>query len=196
VKRRLAREFTVLMSLLALAGCGLHSAGRGVATPLEDGDFRAATLSLREQAARCENGRPGREALLVRAMLELDLRNPAGSPDTAARLAAHYLQLPDATSAGVSAAESLYLLALDRGASAVQEPWRFPGVASRFSRCGAPPPEARLLRELPEHPGTPTLRELNEVHRELYWSQQQADSLKAELARIRKLLGQSGGGTR
>jgi hypothetical protein len=37
------------------------------------------------------------------------------------------------------------------------------------------------------------LRELNEVHRALYWSQQQTDSLKAELARIRKLLGQSGG---
>lgn len=161
--------------------------------PLEGGDFGAATAGLRQQAAACENGERGREAVLLRAMLELDLRNSGGSPDTAARLAARYLQLPDATPAGISAAESLYLLALDRGASTVEEPWELSGVAPRFSRCGSPAPKPGLLRQLPEHPGTPGLWELNEVHRELYLSRQQADSLRAELTRIRKLLGQSGG---
>lgn len=164
-----------------------------MAGPLHDGDFQAATAELRKQAAHCRNGERGREAVLLRATLELDLRNPAGSPDTAARLAARYLQLPDATPAGISAAESLYLLALDRGASSVDDPWSYPGVAPRFSHCGRSAPASSLLRELPAHPGTPSTRELNEVHRALYWSQQQADSLKAELARIRKLLRQSGG---
>lgn len=183
-----------LIALAALAGCAnLSGGGSGVAGPLEDGDFRAATDGLRRQAAACESGERGREAVLVRAMLELDLRNTGGSPDTAARLAAHYLQLPDATPAGISAAESVYLLALDRGASTVEDPWNFPGVSPRFSRCGSPSPEPGLLRELPVHPGTPGLRELNEVHRELYLSRRQVDSLQAELARIRKLLGQSGG---
>lgn len=193
MRRWLALRVALLTSLLAAAGCATHSGGSDVAGPLEGGDFQAATAGLRKQASRCESGVRGREAVLLRAMLELDLRNPAGSPDTAAWLAARYLQLPDATPAGVSAAESLYLLALDRGASSVDDPWSHDGVAPRFTHCHSSAPPPHMLRELPAHPGTPTLRELNEVHRALYWSQQQADSLKAELARIRKLLGQSGG---
>ena len=191
---RLNVRAAALLALSVLAGCSAHAGGgSGVAGPLEGGDFHAATTELRQQAAACKNGERGREAVLLRAMVELDLRNPGGSPDTAARLAARYLQLPDATPAGISMAESLYLLALDRGASSVEDPWAFRGVAPRFSRCGAPSPEPGLLRELPEHPGTPGLRELNEVHRALYLSKQQVDSLRSELARIRKLLGQSGG---
>jgi hypothetical protein len=196
VTGRVAGRALALIVLATLAGCGSHAGvGARAAGPLEDGDFQAATERLRQLAAACENGERGRESILVRAMLELDLRNPGGSPDTAARLAARYLQLPDATPDGVSAAESLYLLALDRGASTVEEPWAMRGVAPRFSHCRAPSSEPSQLRELPAHPGTPGLWELNEVHRELYLSKQQVDSLKAELARIRKLLGQ-GGGTR
>ena len=191
---RVKLRAAALFALSALGGCGTHAGGSsGIAGPMEDGDFQAATVQLRQQAAACRNGDRGREAVLVRAMLELDLRNAGGSPDTAARLAARYLQLPDATPVGISAAESLYLLALDRGASSVQDPWVYQGVAPRFSRCGAPSPEPGLLRELPEHPGTPGLWELNEVHRALYLSRQQVDSLRSELARIRRLLGQSGG---
>lgn len=194
MRRWLTQRAIALIAFLALAGCGpVSGGGPDVAGPLEGGDFRAAAAGLRKQAARCESGERGREAVLVWAMLELDLRNPAGSPDTAARLTARYLQLPDAKPAGISAAESLYLLALDRGASTVEDPWAFSAVAPRYGRCGHPSPEPVLVRELPAHPGTPSMREINEVHKALHLSRKQADSLRTELERIRKLLQQSSG---
>lgn len=176
--------------VLTLTGCGLISGGAGddsgLAAPLAAGDFKAATLELQRRAARCESGERGREAVLLWATLELDLRNPHGSPQTAARLAARYLQLLDAEPAGISTAESLYLLALDRGARPVGEPWDFGQVAPRFSECGEAPPGPGFVRSLPEHPGTPSWRQLR-------WSRAQADSLEAELERIRKLLQQGTG---
>lgn len=194
MRRWLTQRASALIAFLALAGCGpVSSGGPDVAGPLSGGDFEAATTDLRKQAARCESGERGREAVLVWATLELDMRNPAGSPDTAARLTAAYLQLPDATPAGISAAEALYLLALDRGASTVEDPWAFSGVAPRYSRCGQQSRHPVVVRELPAHPGTPSLREINEVHRALHLSRKQADSLRAELERIRKLLQQRSG---
>lgn len=183
------RRAPALIVLLTLAGCGLVSGGGddpNLAGPLAAGDFKAATLELKSLAARCENGERGREAVLLWTTLELDVRNPRGSAQTAAKLAARYLQLPDAEPAGISAAESLYLLALDRGARPVTDPWAFGQVAPRFSRCGEPSPEPNVLRRLPEHPGTPSWRALR-------WSRAQADSLESELERIRKLLQQGGG---
>lgn len=187
---RLGRLAPALVALLAVAGCGLRSGGSGgdanPVGPLAGGDFETATAVLKARAARCENGERGREAVLQWTAIELDLRNSRGSPTTAANLAARYLQLPDADPAGVSAAESLYLLALDRGATPVKDPWAFGLVAPRFSRCSDPSPEHRLMRELPQHPGTPSWRALR-------WSRAQTDSLETELERIRKLLQQGGG---
>ena len=60
-----------LFALSALGGCGTHAGGgSGVAGPMEDGDFQAATAQLRQQAAACKNGDRGREAVLVRADLD------------------------------------------------------------------------------------------------------------------------------
>lgn len=180
------RSAPILIAILTLAGCALFRAGgSGAAGPLAGGDFRMATAGLRERASRCESGERGREAILVWAAIELDARNAEGSPETAARLAAHYLQLPDAEPAGISLAESIYLLALDRGARPVENLRAFPELPRRFTQCGDARLEPALLRELPAHPGTPAWRALRSAR-------EQVDSLSAELDRIRKLLGQGG----
>lgn len=164
--------------------------GPDPAESLAEGRFEEATVDLKELASRCENGSRGREAVLVWATVELDPRNDRGSAETAARLAARYLQFPGLEPTQVSAGEALYLLALDRGAPRVRAPLDFPGVAPRFGRCGGSNPEPALLRELPEHPGTPTWLALRNTRRALLSARARADSLEAELERIRKVLGQ------
>ena len=189
--RQTAPRALAPIALLALVSCGplsgLSGGHAGPAGPLAHGDFQAAVAALRDRAASCQNGERGRQAVLLWTALELDPRNTRGSPRTAAGLAARYLQLPDARPAGVSTAEALYLLALDRGASPVEDPWSFRQVAPRFSHCDEPSPEPRVLRQLPEHPGTPSWRALRR-------SRAQADSLESELERIRRLLQDGDGG--
>lgn len=182
---RHARSAPHLIAILTLAGCALGGGGSGEAGPLGGGDLAAATAGLRGRAGRCESGDRGREAILVWAAIELDPRNSRGSAQTAAHLTAHYLQLPEAEPAGISLAEALYLLALDRGARPVDDSPTFPGLARRFTSCGDTRVQPALLRKLPAHPGMPAWRALNSTR-------EQADSLRAELERIRRLLGQGG----
>lgn len=202
-------RLVALLVSLVLVGCGARlwpsegpSGGdehlRRAAEALHDGEFERAGEALRPLASQCENGEAGREAVLLLASLEMDPRNAAGSPQSAAQLAARYLQLPSASSSSRALAGALYLAALDRGAAPVadvlasipsrparrsvaaspfgqRDSWR---VADRFQDCetggGAIP-----LRRLPEHPGTPQWKMLESVSAEL-------DSLKRHRASLRE----------
>jgi hypothetical protein len=122
-------------------------------------DYGAATRELRELAGECESGAWGRNAVLALASLELSPRNPDGSPGAAARLAARYLQIRTAPAGSVAVAETLYLLALDLGASPVTDPLASSGGAEgteiAFENCDRET-EASVIRELPSHPGPST----------------------------------------
>lgn len=175
---------------------------------LDRGDLEAAEAAFREVASSCEAGQDGRDALLLLSTLALEPRNPSADPDRAARLAAAYLRLPDASDVDVSLAKTLYLLALDRGASALasdsaspQEDALVGGVAGRFSNCGGGGVVERI-RVLPTHPGPRAVDRLEQATSERDSLQLRADSLsrtlqaarvrirelEAELERIRKLL--------
>ncbi len=71
---------------------------------------------LREAASGCEPVGEGRRALLLLAMLHLDPRNPAAVPDSAALMAIRHLRLEAVPAPERLLSESLYVLALGRGA--------------------------------------------------------------------------------
>lgn len=153
----------------------------------ERGDFEEAQRELRVLATRCESGRPGRDAVLLLGSLELSPRNPGGDPGVASVILARYLQLPGPTEASRTLAETLYLLALDRGADPVEDPWNdqegVPPIPLRFGDCDDPVPP--WARPLPEHPGPSTTAETlrrARVQRDSLASV--ADSLAAELVRM------------
>jgi hypothetical protein len=122
-------------------------------------EFDEGARELAELAERCESGFWGRDAVLVLASLELDPRNVDGSPSSAARLAARYLQIPGAPAAAV--AETLYLLAVDLGGEPVSDPLaqspEAAGTSFAFDDCDLPR-EPVLVRELPLHPDSPSTR--------------------------------------
>ena len=121
-----------VLALAACGGTGAPAPGVADAPPpdfradgiraLDAGDFSLAEGLLRRAVARCDAGDDARDALLGLATLHLDLRNPAGSPDEAARLAALHLSLKDADAEGRTLARTLYLTALYRGAEPVEGP--------------------------------------------------------------------------
>jgi hypothetical protein len=159
-----------------------------------EGNFEAAERAFRESAAFCTSGREGRRAILFLSLLELDPRNPAADPDSAAIMAASFLYLPDAPPDEILEAEGLYLTALDRGADPDLRPDpATSGLAVRFDRCGEAFPlrEARALPML-EQPSAGVTQSLYEERRALQARnealQRTVDELRAELERIRGLL--------
>jgi len=177
-----------------------------------------ATSRLRELASRCDRPGERRRAFLSWAMLELDPRNPDGSPETAARLAAQVLQRPEVPAADLRAAETLYLLAIDRGAEPLTPPVALQGTARpKDGDCPGEAGDSRVARELPEHPAIPlslaleaadrradslaraadremdalrkaTDRRADSLSKAVEEARGRADSLAAELERIRALL--------
>jgi hypothetical protein len=113
---------------LGLAGTGCAS-GRASSThvaaarlddgalALTQGDFEAAHERLLEARETCGDALLGRQALLLLGALELDPRNPRRSPDQGAEHTARYLSYPETFPWTRPLAESLYLLALELGAS-------------------------------------------------------------------------------
>lgn len=164
---------------------------------IERDEFDAAARELAELAETCESGLWGRDAVLVLASLELNPRNTGGSPSSAARLAARYLQIPSAPSTAV--AETLYLLAVDLGGKPVADPLAESpgavGTALAFENCDVPR-EPVLVREIPHHPGLPTTRmtlvrasaERDSLAAVVDSLALRAAELEAELDRIRRLL--------
>lgn len=126
------RAFAVVVAVPLLGACGLiletvepeperSFYAEGVHA-LEVGDFAGAEDRFRRVAARCESGAEGRSSLLALTTLHLDLGNPNGRPDEAARFAAIHLNLPHAPAAERSLARTLYLLSIYRGADPVEGP--------------------------------------------------------------------------
>ena len=113
---------------------------RGV-TALAAGSYDVASDRLGRLAARCEAGHAGRRAVHLLATAALDPRNPAASVDTAAGLAAHVLALPGTAPDERITAETLYLLALDRGARQLDSDSLraafLPPLAPRYTDCDA-----------------------------------------------------------
>jgi hypothetical protein len=209
--------FTTAFSLLLIAGCSYMEPVREPAVPsvfdmglvqMADGDFAAAELAFRDAASRCESGHKGRRALLFLSFLALDPRNPTAHPDSAALMAARFLNLPGKIREETLEAEALYVTALDYGADPeLQIDPVNPGLAVRFGNCDQPfpPREDRplpvldgstsgRLKSLDEERGTLTQanQQLRYTVRQLRHAsdslQAQVDTLNAELERIRKLI--------
>jgi hypothetical protein len=202
--------------LLLAAGCSyLQPAPEGPAPPtpfdiglahLAAGDFAAAEEVFRQTASRCESGDAGRRSLLFLSFLALDPRNPVAHPDSAALMAARFLNLPGNTREGTLEAEALYVAALDYGADPELriDPFN-PGFAVRFGNCDQPFParedrplptlESSMLgrfRSLDEERGSLT-EENQRLRSDVGWLrsdslQIQVDTLQAELERIRELI--------
>lgn len=183
---------------------------------LQSGSYAEARGPLRWLAARCEAGVHGRRATLLLAMAALDPRNPDASADEGARLAAGFLALPGNDPGERLVAETLYLLALDRGgavdsgdhgggADSVrteghQEPGGVatPGdsagagpstVAARYYACDDPlPASASDDAALPDLPGAPTTELFRRARAARDSLAHRVAELEAELERIRELL--------
>lgn len=156
---------------------------------LERGDYETASARFHRVAARCEAGADGRRAVLLLATAALDPRNPDASADRAARLAAHYLGLPGSDPDGRAVAETLFLVALGRGARLLDAPGpadSVPGLPPRFEDCEVEAtvgiPRGRALPALPDTARSSRLR----VERDSLRAR--VDELEAELERIRNLL--------
>lgn len=126
IKRQIPAILAYVWLLLVGAACASTqgSSTYGAAAWLDDGaialtqgDFEAAREKLAEARERCGNTLLGRQALLLLGALELDPRNPQRSPDQAAEHTARYLRLSETYPWTRPLAESLYLLALELGAS-------------------------------------------------------------------------------
>jgi len=171
-------------------------------------DFSGAELAFRDAASRCESGAEGQRALLFLSFLALDPRNPTAHPDSAALMAARFLNLPNTSQDEILEAEALYVTALDHGADPeLRIDPSDPGFAVRFGDCDQPfpprvsrplpvleSPTSGLLRSLDEERGTlaEQNQELRNAIRRLRTTsnslQTQVDSLMAELERIRQLI--------
>ncbi len=211
---------TMAFFLLLLAGCSYLEPVRELREPaapsvfdvglalMADGDFAGAEMAFRDAASRCESGSDGRRALLFLSFLALDPRNPTAHPDSAAFMAARFLNLPGNTREETLEAEALYITALDHGADPeLRIDPADPGFAVRFGDCDQPfpprvdrslpildSPTSGLLKSLDEERGTLaqenqrlryTVRQLRHASDSL---QAEVDTLKAELERIRRLI--------
>jgi hypothetical protein len=175
---------------------------------LAEGDFTNAELRFREAASRCESGRDGKRSVLFLSFLALDPRNPAAHPDSAALMAARFLNLPGISREETMEAEALYVTALDYGADpGLRLDPVNPGLAVRFGDCDQPFPP-RDNRPLPvlDNPTSGRLKSLDEergtlsqANQQLRYTvqqlrhrsdslQAQVDTLGAELTRIRRLI--------
>ncbi|MBT8397153.1 MAG: hypothetical protein KJN92_09310, partial [Gemmatimonadetes bacterium] len=212
-----AGSSAVAVFLFLLAGCSFLEPAREPAAPsvfdsglalMAGGDFAGAELAFRRAASRCESGADGRRALLFLSFLALDPRNPTAQPDSAALMAARFLNLPGNTRQETLEAEALYITALDYGADPeLRVNPENPGFAVRFGDCDQPfpprdvrplptldNPTSGLLKSLDEERGTLaqenqglryTVRQLRRASDSL---QAGVDSLEAELARIRQII--------
>lgn len=182
---------------------------------LDDGRFAEAYWIFRKLASSCEAGEEGSEAILLLATAELDPRNPARFPPGAAYLAARYLQVSSLAVTARAAAESLYLLALDLGASSVEDPYSpIPAnpalamddslrigeteardgspetwsVATGFRNCSSPESGEGVVRDLPTLSGPSLHATIENLMDQRDVARSRVDSLSAELERIRGLL--------
>lgn len=175
---------------------------RRAVTAIEERDFAAARHALLALAHDCAP--PSEEikdrAALLLASVELDVRNPGGRPDAAASVAARMLARSTPGDPDAALAQTLYTLALDRGAKPVDPDSDLirPGYG-----CPADPdhmwPDARPLPEplasttaqrLAALEDTLVIRtdSLRVLHERLAVDHERTEALQAEIERIRQLL--------
>lgn len=116
---------------LLLAACGGKATMREAGVPMRldvaaraihDGEFEAAEEALIRVRETCGDEPLGHQALILLGAMTLDPRNPVRNPDLAATVLARAMRLPEAFPWTRPLSESLYLLALELGAS-VPDPW-------------------------------------------------------------------------
>jgi hypothetical protein len=178
-------------------GAALRTAVRA----LEEGNVRFAQRRLERIAADCEAPDPAirQRAALLLASIALDPDNPDGTPDEAALIAAQVLQDAGPGDSDAALARSLYVLALDRGATPVTHAEH----AAGRKRCPPTPGHVRTSPLRLPQPIEPTsaarmtalqdtLRaqadSLGTLLEELSASRERTEALEAEIERIRILL--------
>lgn len=202
-----------ILLLMALSGCTTlrqiaHGTERGPspeaelragAAALEAGDFSSAREHLAPLTSGCLNLPLERRAALLRASAEIDPTNPDGVPTTAAALAARVFVHSPAGDPDGALARSLYVLALDRGASVPFEPYDMAcEVPVRDATAALPsatePSTASRLSALSD-----SLTALNDsllarndsiaaLRARTYAAEERVRTLEHELERIRQLL--------
>jgi hypothetical protein len=138
---------------------------------LERGDHATAVADLLVVAGRCPVTPLARQALLLAAGAAIDPRNPARQLDLGAVLAARYLAIVPADESGARPlAQTLYLLALELGATA-------PAAIG----CGVSMSAVAKGTMLPQADSPTVPARIGALEREL-------ERLRDELVRIRKAL--------
>ncbi len=165
---------------------------RAGAAALDAGDFVSARERLAPLTAGCLNLPVERQAALLRASAELDPSNPDGVPTTAAALTARLLIHSPAGEPDAALARSLYLLALDRGASVPSEPYDMACEAPASGRTGTLPPATTpsTIDRLSALGDSLAMRNdsIAALRARSAEAEERAQALEQELERIRQLL--------
>ncbi len=174
---------TVALLLVGAVGCTHpRPAGAGSANApalrlgealveLDTGAYAPATQELQALAQAYPQHVIGRQALLLTAAAELDPRNPGAQLDEAAGLLTQYLAAADTSDWTRPVARTLYLLALQVGASAQQVEQAEADAARARAEAG------RVRAALPRLPGPSLSARITDA-------EQQRDRL---LARVKEL---------
>ena len=160
---------------------------------LDSGQYAPAIQELQLLAQTYPRRVIGRQALLITAAAQLDPRDAPAQPDQAAALLTQYLGGAGATDWTRPVAETLYLLALDAGATAAQAQAdsarahaQAARAATRLPRLPRPPLSARVA-DL-EHERDRLTARVKELETGTVQLQKElADSVR-ELRRIRRTL--------
>ncbi|MEJ2215009.1 MAG: hypothetical protein P8099_00200 [Gemmatimonadota bacterium] len=206
----LMRSISFIPALLlvsALAGCAsLHRASPpDVQARFDDavirygyGDLAGATRELAWVDRQCTGRALGQQAALALAALHLDGRNPGRHVDTAAQLARSFLHSADADDWRRPIATTLYLTALDLGASMPDSTTlaadnsttgRAPAAPQHTDVPGCGPvqplPNDAAVPTLPVLPGEPLIARLRAVRADRAQLAATVDSLCTALDNVR-----------
>jgi hypothetical protein len=192
------RMWMALVALAAAAGCAGLRAGEPVdpaadlevgLEALEQGDYTGAYEVLYPLYRRHWDLPLGQRALLALTAAELDPRNENRRLWSSADLASHYLQIPESPDWTVPVARTLYLVALELGATeeriaqAEAERDRAQADAAAQRRAGA--------RPLPSLPGPSVPARMRELEGEREELRRQLEELQQQLAQRERQLRES-----
>ncbi len=152
---------------------------------LDSGQYAPATEELQALAQAYPQHVVGRQALLLTAATELDPRNPGAQPDTAAGLLTQYLAGADTSDWTRPVARTLYLLALQVGATAEQAQQ----AQAEAERARAEASRARAA--LPRLPGPSLSARLTDLEQQRDRLAARVKELEAGSAQLQRALADS-----
>ncbi len=155
---------------------------------LDSGQYAPATEELQTLAQSYPQHVVGRQALLLTAAAELDPRNPGRQPDTAAGLLTQYLADADTSDWTRPVARTLYLLALQVGATAEQAQQAQQAEADA-ARARAEATRARAA--LPRLPGPSLSARLSDLEQQRDRLAARVKDLEAGSAQLQRALADS-----